>query len=165
MSHPAYAPEQATPPMSQPDTPMMSQPTSYTLPRPGQRPLIFSGTELAMAMSFTPELPYWYEINIYRTQDQRFALAIRLFFQSENEENVVKGWDFDMIEEVFDALETYDAAKDVKVTWTELESTAPAELVALSLELQAKVQAARANFKGLVGEMLKDMEQASGMAA
>lgn len=137
----------------------------FRLRRPGARPVIFTGIELAMATSFTPELPYWHEINIYRTNDQRFIMALRLFFQSEDEEDTVQGWEFSDLPSLFDALEQYDASKDVKVAFKDFANASPAELTAMALELQAKIAAARAHFAGLVGELFEEMDRVSNVAA
>jgi hypothetical protein len=136
----------------------------YRIRRPGARPLIFSGIELAMAMSFTPELPYWYEINIYRTNDQRFVMAVRLFFQSETEDDTVQAWEFHDLPSLFDALEQYDASKDVKVAFKDLHAASPAELTAMALELRAQIAGAKANFAGLIGELFEEMDRVSSVA-
>lgn len=159
----SYADPAAAQPAMAEHTPF-SPAASHRIRRPGQRPLVFSGTELAMAMSFTPELPYWYEMNIYRTDTQRFVLIIRLFFQSETEEDFCQAWDFDTLMEVFDAVESYDAGKDVKLPSTASVAT-PAEMMAMALELRAKTLAARAHFKGLVGELFEELDAATPAAA
>ncbi len=130
---------------------------AFRIKRMGARPLRFNGTELAMAMSYTPDLPYWYEINIYRTDDQRFALAVRLFFQSEEEKDTVRAWTFDSLPDLFDALEAYDAGEDVRAPVLE-PSAAPVELAATALDLRARISAARQHFSGLVGELFAEID-------
>jgi hypothetical protein len=135
------------------------------LPRRGARPLCFSGHELAMAMSFTPSLPYWYEITIYRTSDQRFALAIRQYFVSEQEKDSSDAWMFDTLPEVFDWLESYDAGSDVIVDLGDLHAgTAPAELAARAMDLRARVEAARHHFASLLGEFFAEMDETAEAA-
>jgi hypothetical protein len=137
----------------------------YRIPRRGARPLAFSGTQLAMAMSFTPGLPYWYEINIYRTSDQRFVLVVKLFHVSEEQKDTVDAWAFDTLPEVFDALEAHDAARDVvtDVDWAHT-GLPPAELAARALELRARIAAARQHFAGLVGELFAEMDAVADSA-
>lgn len=137
---------------------------AHRIARPGSRPLTFSGTELAMAMSFTPELPYWYELNIYRTDGQRFVLVVKQFFQSEDEEDRKNAWEFGSLPEVFEALESYDAARDVKMDAErfEMDGMSAAELATRAYELRARIEAARAHFAGLVGEFLAQVETAAG---
>lgn len=132
----------------------------FRIPRPGQRPLVFRGTNLAMAMSFTPDLPFWYEINIYRTDAQDFALVVKLFYQSEDERDTVKAWRFDTLPEVFDALEAYDAAEDIRVAGAPSASAGAAELATMALDLRARIAAYRVHWSTLVGEILAELEAA-----
>jgi hypothetical protein len=159
MSYPVQAPDPAAVQPAMADTAPFGAATPRRLRRPGARPIVFSGSELAMVMSFTPELPYWYELNIYRTDAQGFVLAIQQFFQSETEEDRCQAWEFESLVEVFDALESYDAAKDVKIPMDANAST-PAEMMAMALELRAQVAAARANFDGLLGELFAELDAA-----
>lgn len=153
-------------PQSPPTMNSVGMASSYRIRRHGARPLVFAGTELAMAMSFTPGLPYWYEINVYRTDDQRFVLAIRLFFASEEEKDVVDAWSFSTLPELFDALEAYDAGRDVQVPAALAGKThSAAELAAGALEIRARVAAARQHFASLVGELFSEIEAAGGSAA
>jgi len=137
-----------------------TMPMAYKLRRPGARPLSFRGTELGMAMSFSPDLPYWYEVNLYRTADQGFALAIRTFFQSEDEKDMVSAWSFESIGEAIDALEAYDPARDLRIG---VDAGDPAltgpELAAHAMALRARTEEARRHFAGLVGEFLHQMDQ------
>ncbi len=113
-----------------------------------------------MAMSFTPEIPYWYEINIYRTTEQSFVLAIRQFFQSVDEKDTVRAWVFDSLPEVFDHIEQYDVGNDVQMPQVDLSHAAPAELAAMAMDLTSRLKAARLHFSGLVGELLLEIESA-----
>ncbi|MEM7520402.1 MAG: hypothetical protein AAF307_05130 [Pseudomonadota bacterium] len=133
---------------------------TYRLPQPGGRPNVFQGAELAMAMSFTPGLPYWYEINLYRTAEQGFVVAIRTFFQSEEEVDFVKSWSFSSIHEALAMVETYDPSIDVHVPAVDMSAASPADLAATALALKAEVESRRAHYAGLVGEMLAEIEAA-----
>ena len=132
---------------------------TFKIKRPGKRPLIFDGIELAVAMSFTPSLPYWYEINLYRTNDQRFVVSVRLFFQSENEQDQVRAWDFDTLDQALEKLAQYDAAQDVKFTLDPANpSLPPAELAAMAMDLRARVESARRHYASLVGEFFYELD-------
>ena len=147
------------------DTPSLGAPGTFRIKRIGARPLAFRGSELAMAMSFTPEIPYWYEINLYRSDDQRFAAAVRLFFQSENERDVVRAWMVDSLDDALDAIESYDAGQDVRTTLDHIdEHMPPAEMASKALELAARVEAARIHYAGLVGELFDQIEAAAEAA-
>jgi hypothetical protein len=139
--------------------------SQHRISRHGARPLVFSGSQLAMAMSFTPGLPYWYEVNIYRTNEQRFVLVIKLFHVAEDQRDSVDAWAFDTLPEVFDALERYDAGRDVA---TDIDGVhaglPPGELAVRAWELRARIEAARQHFLGLVGELLAEIDVAADAA-
>jgi hypothetical protein len=133
----------------------------YRLPSPGGRPVAFAGSELAMAMSFKPELPYWYEINLYRANDGSFPVAIKQFFQSSEETDVIRAWVTPTLDAAIQLIEEYDPAHDVPVPMS-LFSTdmTAAELEAAAMDLQAQVAHARTHYRTLVGEFLHDLDGA-----
>lgn len=138
---------------------MIGQPMSYRIARQGARPLKFTGSELAMAMSFTPEIPYWYEVNLYRTTGSDFVVAIRLFHQSEDKRDTVEAWQFKSLDEAIAAIEHYDAAQDV-----DFHGSMPgaelcgAEVTARALDLEARIHSQRQHYRGLVGEILFELD-------
>lgn len=139
--------------------PFAAAPHSYRIKRPGARPLVFDGIELAMAMSFTPSLPYWYEINLYRTSDQRFVASIRLFFRSEEEQDLVRAWEFDTLDQALEKLSSFDAGQDVRFAIDpEDASLSPSQLAAMAMELRARILAAQQHYKSLVGEFFYELE-------
>lgn len=139
----------------------IGMPMTYRIARNGARPLHFKGSELAMAMSYTPELPYWYEVNLYRTSDAEFVVAIRLFHQSEEQTDTVEAWRFPSLEQALEVVETYDPAHDVKFfVPSEFGDTPASELAARALDLQWRISAARRHYQGLVGELLSELDVA-----
>jgi hypothetical protein len=147
------------------DVPALGSALQHRIARHGARPLIFAGTQLAMAMSFTPGLPYWYEINIYRTSEQRFVLVIRLFHVAEDQKDTVDAWVFDTLPEVFDALEAHDAGRDVVADVDTVHAgLPPGELAVRAWELRARIEAARQHFAGLVGELLAEIDAVADAA-
>lgn len=155
MTYPMQAPDQSA------DVTSVATSYTYRLPRSGGRPLVFQGTELAMAMSFTPEIPFWYEINLYRTQEQSFVVAIRLFYQSETETDVVTSWEFPNLDAALTHIEGYDAGADIRMPQLETGDMVAAEMAATALQTKAEIAAARHHFKGLVGELFVEIEAAS----
>lgn len=132
---------------------------TFRIKRPGARPIVFEGIELAMAMSFTPGLPYWYEINLYRTSDQRFVVTVKLFFGAEGEQDQVRAWEFDSLEQALDKLAHYDAGQDIRVAINPADPRiSSAELAACAMDLRARIMAARHHFESLVGEFFYDLE-------
>ncbi|MEM9425097.1 MAG: hypothetical protein AAGA06_00190 [Pseudomonadota bacterium] len=137
----------------------VGQPQTYRIARVGARPLKFSGSELAMAMSFTPEIPFWYEINIYRTTEGDFVTAVRLFHQSEDRRDTAEAWRMATLEDALSALEHYDAGKDVDFALIEPgDCLCASELGARALDLQARIMAQRKHYGGLVGEVLYELD-------
>lgn len=133
--------------------------TPYCLQRAGARPLRFEGSELAMAMSFTPEVPYWYEINLYRTVSQTFVTVVRLFHQASEKTDTLRAWESETIDDAIDKLAHYDAAYDIPVTIDfDVDHAAPAEMAAEALAMKARVSEARHHYKSLAGELLYDLE-------
>jgi len=130
----------------------------FRIKRTGQRPLVFEGAELCMAMSFVPGTPSWYEINLYRTSAQGFVVAIRQFFKSEDERDRVRAWEFESFEAAVACLEGYDAGEDVRVERFPDEASGAADLAASAFSLRAQVEAARDQYAGLVGEILYELE-------
>ena len=139
------------------DTAMELQ--KYMLMRVGQRPLAFEGSELCMAMGFSPRVAWWYEINLFRVRPDGFVVAIKKFYQDEQERDLCHAWQFESFAEAIDHLETYDAAGDVRI---EIRPDDPdlmlPELAAHALALRAQVAEARGHYKSLVGEILYDLE-------
>ena len=137
----------------------IGQAMSYRIARSGARPLKFTGSELAMAMSFTPEIPYWYEINLYRTNDSQFVLAIRLFHQSEDKRDTVEAWQFKSLDEALSAVEHYDAAADVDAMLPDASGDhTAAEIAAHAFELRARIETQRQHYRGLAGEILHELD-------
>lgn len=130
-----------------------------SLPRRGKRPLTFTGSELCMAMNFVAGCYSWYEVNIYRTTEQKFVLCLRQFFRDETEQDTLRSWEFDSFPELVDALEAYDAAEDIRVTvFADEPGLSVPEMSAHALTLRAKAEAARSRFGRLVGEILFELE-------
>ncbi len=132
---------------------------TYCLRRVGARPLEFTGVELGMAMSFNPELPWWYEFNIFRS-DSGFVVSIKRFHVSEDETDYCRAWHFSDLDAAMSALESYDAAQDVPVGrhMPPADATA-AELAATAFQLRAEIAETRAHFASLVGEFLHDLDE------
>lgn len=129
--------------------------------RVGERPLVFEGTELAMAMSYTPALPYWYEINVYRTSDQSFVACVKLFYVSADEQDTAHAWECGSLDEAIETLMRYDAAGDVRLSleYSDLDCSA-AEMAARALDLHARAKSYRHHYATLIGEFLHDLDAA-----
>ncbi len=131
----------------------------YSIKRAGGRPLSFNGVELAMAMSFTPEIPFWYEVNLFQSE-AGFVLAIKRFHQDEDVKDLCHGWELGSLDEAISALEGHDAAGDIALRQDMLPAQgSAADYAAAALALKAEIADARAHFAGLVGEFLHDLDE------
>jgi hypothetical protein len=140
-------------------SPGFGQPALVTLKRVGGRPLSFNGVELCMGMSFVPGAAFWYEVNVWRTAEQRFVVAIKTFFRDENETDQVRAWEFDDFDGAMAHLEGYDPAEDIRVDIDPSADMTLPELAAHALALRARAGEARRQFAALIGEILYDLDQ------
>ena len=141
------------------NSPISNRGVTYNVKRIGAKPICFEGTELAMAMSYTPSVHFWYEINLYHTSEDRFVSAIRVFHQSEDKRDTVQAWETTSLDDAIDKLTEYDAACDVEMPGEDhFGKTTPAESASIALQMMARMNAARHHYKSLVGELLFDLE-------
>ncbi|SEA37258.1 hypothetical protein [Rubrimonas cliftonensis] len=139
--------------------PMMGGPEAHAIKRVGAKPLRFHGAELAMSMSFVPGAPCWYEIQLFRTIDQRFVAAVKLFFRDEGEQDVIRAWEFDDFGGLVAHLEAFDPADDVRVDVQPDDPTLSLpEMAAHALALRARAAEARRQYRSLLGEILHDLD-------
>ncbi|MEL6205340.1 MAG: hypothetical protein AAFR47_08520 [Pseudomonadota bacterium] len=134
---------------------------TYRLLRMGTRPIVFQGEELGMAMSFTPDWPYWFEINLFRATDGTFPVAIKQYFVSEYQKNLATAEATHSLSAAFDFIEHFDPAQYIPLTTR--VSAAPAtaaEMGAAAMDLKAQVEAMRSHYRGLVGEFMHEIDAA-----
>ena len=136
--------------------------TEFNIKRKGARPIRFSGIELAMSMSFASEIPYWYEINLYKTHDQQYVSAIRLFHQSSDLSDTITAQEHSNVESALECITQYDAAQDVQLPFDyDCSLKNPASLAASALNLRSRICECRIHYQALVGEFLFDYEMSS----
>ncbi|MEM6548597.1 MAG: hypothetical protein AAF713_12745 [Pseudomonadota bacterium] len=130
-----------------------------TLQRSGQRPLTFTGVELCMAMSFTPGSPFWYEVNVYRSDDNRFVVRVAMFTTAEDDPEVKRAWECESFGEVMDSLEIYDPAGDLHLGMpADAVGQSALDLAAHALSLRARAAEARRQYAGLIGDLLYELQ-------
>lgn len=131
----------------------------FVIKRKGARPIRFEGLEIAMSMSFSAKLSYWYEVNLYKTSEYRYVSAVRLFHQSSDLADTVVAEEHDNLDIAVQFLVEYDAAQDVQVTSnSDFSSEIPAELAATALSLISRIHEMRTHYRALVGEFLFEHE-------
>lgn len=132
---------------------------TFTLRRTGKRPLAFDGVELCMGMSYVPGTPFWYELNIYRTHAGSFVVAIKFFTKDEGDKDTFRAFQCATFDEVMSLLETYDTSQDVRIdVQADDDSMSVAELTVKALGLRARLEEARRQFAGLVGQVLYQLD-------
>ncbi|MEL7348560.1 MAG: hypothetical protein AAFN17_12440 [Pseudomonadota bacterium] len=131
----------------------------YWIQRTGRRPLAFSGSELAMGISYIAGTPFWYELNIYRKTDGGFVVRLDMINKSENDPNRYHAWECGGFAEVMDTLEAYDAANDIRIDIAPDDpSLGLADLASHALAIRMRAEEARRQYRGLIGELLHEIE-------
>lgn len=132
---------------------------TYRIKCAGKRPIVFQGVELLMVMNFSPDHPFWYELNLYQTNLGNFVVTVRLFHTAEDHADSVDAWEFDSLEGVFSFLETYDPTSDFQFSdVSEAYGTSSVGLLAKSYELRAKVKMIQDRFSNALGEFFYEIE-------
>lgn len=132
---------------------------AQSLRRTGKRPYAFNGKVLATVCGVTPALPYWYEINVYRTVIDTFVCDTRLFNKSPDLPDLFRVMEADTLDAAFDHLEAYDAAFDLgSVDELGRPGQSPADLALGIARLQMRADAIRAHYASVVADMLKALE-------
>ncbi len=147
---------------SVPPSPVSAGPSgnSITLRRTGGRPVRFSGIELCTAMSFGPGAPFWYELNIFRTSNQKFVVDVRHFTKRDGDKDRFTVFTVDTFDDAMHLLETYDAAVDIRVDLPVDDDSVPlAELGLHAASLRLRIGEARRQFRQLVGEILYELDR------
>ncbi len=145
-------------PMQMPETESFPMPSAVRLKRMGERPMEFTGEELCFAMSYVPSAPFWFEINVWRRSEGDFVTAVKLFYRDSDRIDVCRAWTSDDFEAVMDALESYDAARDLDAD-VNLNADMPlVDLTAAAMTLRAWAADARRQYGSLVGQILDELE-------
>lgn len=132
-----------------------------SLRRTGLRPLAFNGTTIVMASGISPDLPFWYELNVHRTDTDGFVSDIRLFGKPANSSDIFRVTEHDTLAEVFDLFEAYDSSADLAAT-PDLPSTASHAALALHrASLRMRVNQITDHYRALVGGFLAKLETAA----
>lgn len=129
----------------------------FKLKRFGKKPLYFFGVEVAMAMSFTPNVPYWYELNLYRS-DSGFAVAIKRFHQSPDVRDLFRAYECRSFDDVVELIEGYEPAEDLTgMTNGANGAMCAVECAQLAMVLKSSIGDIRSHFRELAGEFLCEL--------
>ena len=129
-----------------------------SLPRTGQRPLVFEGEEIVSATSCAPGPRFWYEINLYRRQDNSLVVNICWFGKPNDLKDRFRAFPVDSLDEVAHVLETYDPALDIHADIPAHDDQVPVSLIALQAAMiRMQIDEARRQFADLAGEILHQL--------
>lgn len=125
------------------------------LKRTGRRPFMFNGTAVATICGVTPELPFWYELNLHRTVLGGYVSDVRLFNKSPDRADLFWVEEHEDLDEALAWFERYDPAGDVTPPGEIAMRASSSAALALQLaRLQLQVDQITQHYRALVGELL-----------
>ncbi|MEM7701916.1 MAG: hypothetical protein AAF251_08280 [Pseudomonadota bacterium] len=143
---------------SEPSIPAMP----FTLKRTGQRPYEFKGRLLAMLSGISSHLPFWYEINIYQTDDMLLC-ELKLFHKDADAADLFRVTEHFDMESVFNYLEGYDPSDDLDPCSEVADHSASSATLALNAaRLQLRVNQLKRHYESVVGEILQALQRQFG---
>lgn len=134
-------------------------PMSHTLRRTGGRPISFAGVQLTMAMDYAPGCEMWFEINLYRTAEERYVADVRNFKRDADEQDCFSVYEADSLDAALAALEGHDPANHIAIGFDlEAADASLADLTFRALALRVRVENARRQYRTLLGQVLYDLD-------
>ena len=129
-----------------------------TLKRSGERPLRFRGYEVCCASSHRSGPPFWYEINVFRTTEDRFFADVRLYQKSDAFKERFTVFEASSFEMAIDALRSYDPVCDIPVAPFFDGDVAPVEIALQAARLRLMMEEARSQYRDLIGDVLAQID-------
>jgi len=140
--------------------PHVATPTEVTLRVSGGKPLRIVGVIMAEANSWSPSVPAWHEVTLYRTQGQECAASIRMLKKAMGETDIHHAELFASIEEGLNWLEEFDPTADLVPDFDASDRrVSTAEIALLSAALRQHADAVTRQWRGLLGEVLYRFSQ------
>ena len=128
------------------------------LKRTGERRYAFNGQILATVCGVDRILPFWYEINVYRSVIGTYVSDIRLFGKNEEIADVFRVAEHNGIEELRDHLGRYDPRYDLPPIRYDRSPQSSAALTLCALEVRADMQRISDHYRATVGALLDVLE-------
>jgi hypothetical protein len=149
------------PPVAAPIAPVEApRPPLQKLRRTGERPFIGHISEVATSSGYSTELPFWYEVNVYRTPDDSLVTDIRLFNKNPNMTDLFRVREHEDMEAVFAYFESYDASADLTPGRDVSSPTASSAALALSAaRLQLQVNQLTRHYEAMIGDLLQALNK------
>lgn len=125
------------------------------LRRTGLRPFSFNGQLLGTVCGVDQVLPYWYEVNVYRTVIGSYVSDIRFFAKAAEAPDLFRVAEHDDMPALHAYLERYDPCRDLPPMRHELSPDASAAaLTLLAIETRAEMRRIDDHFRVTAGAML-----------
>ncbi|WP_375382035.1 hypothetical protein [uncultured Sphingomonas sp.] len=126
----------------------------HVLKRTGQRSFAFNGQILGTVCGIDQVLPYWYEINVYRTVLGTYISDIRLFGKGAEATDLFRVTEHDAMDAVQNYLEHYDPSCDLPPVRYDATSQSAAALTLRAIEVRAELQRIADHYHVTVGALL-----------
>lgn len=123
--------------------------------RTGLRPYAFNGQLLGTVCGVDQVLPYWYEINVYRTVLGSYVSDIRLFGKAADAPDLFRAREHDDLDALHAYLEGYDPCGDLPpIRYDDSPATSAAALALRAIEVRAEMRRIDDHFRATVGALL-----------
>lgn len=142
--------------LTSPQAPSLAtEPQEITLQVSGGKPLRIEGLMIAEATSWSPSVPAWHELAIYRTTGTECAASVRTLKKTVGETDVHRAELFATVDDALDWLEAFDPISDLSPGFVASDRRiSTAEIALLSAALRQQADAVTRQWRGLVGELL-----------
>ena len=124
------------------------------LKRTGERRYAFNGQILATVCGIERILPFWYEINVYRSVIGTYVSDIRLFGKGEDIVDVFRVAEHNDIDELRDHLGRYDPHYDLPPIRCGGSPQSSAALMLRAIEIRADMQRISEHYRVTVSALL-----------
>ena len=126
----------------------------HVLRHTGYRPVAFNGQVLATVCGVDQVLPYWYEINVYRTVLGAYVSDIRLFSKGVDAPDLFRVAEHEDPDGLHAYLEAYDPCGDLPPIRYDEAATSAAALTLRAIEVQAEMRRITDHYRVTVGALL-----------
>ncbi len=130
-------------------------PAEHVLRVCGAKPLRIHGVILAEAHSWSPAVPAWHEVALFRTEGRECAVALRMRKKAVGEADIHHAEIFASLDEALEWLEAFDPTSGLAPGFDASDRrVSTAEIALASAALRQQADAVTRQWRGLLGELL-----------
>jgi hypothetical protein len=134
---------------------LVPEPQEITLRVSGGKPLRFDGLMMIEATSWSPSVPTWHEVALYRTAGTEWAASVRVLKKPIGETDIHHAELFVSVDDALNWLEAFDPIADLSPNFDASDRrVSTAEIALLSASLRQHADAVTKQWRGLIGELL-----------